>query len=457
MSKSRIAVLLSVFLAGASALAAAADNQLAGEVKALIPAASRNAATTKVSDRIEWNDLLRTDPQGRMRAGLTAGSILSLGSSSELRVVQHDSVSQQTVITMNYGKLRNQVAKITKADGKYEVRTPNAVIGVTGTDFYVGYENNRTTVICYTGSVAVTASAGAKVVKQDSSSRRDGGVIILLAGQMVVIGSETPPGGFLPVATPVDVAELSMQDTNVPEPRVEVGTVHHHRRKPLILWLVLGGAGGLGSGLAIAEMGSSGSHASTTTTTSYTEINFTNRFGTVNVTDAGLASKGSELQNYDGVQAPKGRSLGSVDFSMGAFTGSNILSGGTFSSTGSIFDLTSGPAKYGQPPKGPIFTGSFSGPVTWTLVSQPGKYTDNFTLTGPVSGTLYTGASVTGTTTQSITLYTDQWTKDHEALIKMGSGQLKVPETPVSQLNRRLAAMNRRNTAKKLFGWSIVW
>ena len=39
-----------------------------------------------------------------MRAGLTDGSILSVGSNSELRVVQHDAASQQTSLEMNYGK-----------------------------------------------------------------------------------------------------------------------------------------------------------------------------------------------------------------------------------------------------------------------------------------------------------------------------------------------------------------
>ena len=138
-----------------------------------------------------------------------------------------------------------------------------------------------------------------------------------------------------------------------------------------------------------------------------TTIDFTNQFGTVNLTNAGIVSKGSELQSYNGILAPPHRSLGSVNFSAGAFTGASILTGGTFSSAGSSFNLISGAANFGQPPKGNIFTGSFVGPVTWTLVSQTGKYTDNFTLSGAFSGTLYTGAAVTGTTTQNITLYTD--------------------------------------------------
>src|SRR5271156_1191777 len=119
-------------------------------------------AAGKCQRRPRVNDLLKTDAQGRLRAGLTAGSIFSLGSNSQLQVVQHDAVSQQTLLVMNYGKLRNQVVKITKPDGKYEVRTPNAVIGVTGTDFYVGYADNLTTVICYVGSVCGHAGGRGK-------------------------------------------------------------------------------------------------------------------------------------------------------------------------------------------------------------------------------------------------------------------------------------------------------
>jgi ferric-dicitrate binding protein FerR (iron transport regulator) len=207
----------------------AADNQTAGEVKALIPAASRNAQPLNVKDSLEWNDLLKTDAEGRLRVGLTAGSILSLGSNSELQVVQHDAVSQQTLIVVNYGKLRNQVAKITKPDGKYEVRTPNAVIGIAGTDFYVGYSNNQTTVICYAGKVAVTPAAGAKVLKSNNAPSGSTNTVILAAGQMVVIGLDIPPGGFQPISTPAAVAEASIRDTNVPDQPLNAGKKTHKR------------------------------------------------------------------------------------------------------------------------------------------------------------------------------------------------------------------------------------
>src|SRR5271156_5138881 len=168
--------------------------QRAGQIDALIPAATRNAQPTKAKDEIDWNDLLKTAHSGRMRAGLTDGSILSVGSDSELRVVQHDGASQQTSLELDYGKVRNQVTNITKAGGKYELKTPNAVIGVIGTDFVTLYKSNKTTVWCHKGRVMVTPLG--KVAKTSGQQSSTDNTVTLTEGQMVVITSEIPPTGF---------------------------------------------------------------------------------------------------------------------------------------------------------------------------------------------------------------------------------------------------------------------
>jgi len=238
--KSTVSVILCFLLAGGPALAA--DNQPAGEIKALIPAAARNDQPVKVKDALAWNDLLRTDAKGRMRAGLSDGSILSLGSNSELRVVQHDAAAQQTSLEMNYGKMRNQVVKITQPNGNYEVKTANAVIGVIGTDFFVGYNNSQTTVICYTGKVTVTPLQGAKVVKSDNGGTGSSNSVTLTPGQMVVIGVEVPPGGYQAQSTPRDVARNSVDDTNVPGQEV-VGKASGHLVRNVILAVGVAAAG----------------------------------------------------------------------------------------------------------------------------------------------------------------------------------------------------------------------
>ncbi len=224
--------------------AAPTDGQTAGEVKALIPNASRNAQPLKVKDSFEWNDLLKTYAPGRLRAGLTDGSVISLGSNSELKVVQHNAVSQQTSIEMNYGQLRSQVVKITQPDGKYEVRTPNAVIGVIGTDFYVGYENDLTTVVCYVGKVSVTALGSAKVVRKSEQASSDQSLVTLSPGQLVVIGMKAPAEGFPPES---EVIHASMQDTNVNPRPVFIA-------QPRV-WIPIlaGAAGGIATGIVLTR------------------------------------------------------------------------------------------------------------------------------------------------------------------------------------------------------------
>jgi FecR protein len=245
--KPLLSILLGPLLAATPLFAAPSENQTAGDVKALIPAAQRNSQPLKVKDSFEWNDLLQTSAQGRLRAGLTDGSILSLGSHSEMKVVRHDAVSQQTSVEMSYGKLRSQVVKIAQPNGKYEVKTPNAVIGVIGTDFYVGYENALTTVICYVGTVSVTTVGGAKVVRKSEQARSDQAQATLLAGQLVVIGMKAPMEGFPPES---GIIRASIEDTNVnPRPFIT------HRK----VWIpiVAGAAGGIATGIAVTRGGSS--------------------------------------------------------------------------------------------------------------------------------------------------------------------------------------------------------
>jgi hypothetical protein len=108
-----------------------------GKVDRMVPAGfiHRGSSTTeaKQTDPVEWNDILRTNDQGRMRVAMEDGSMLSIGAKSELRVVKHDPESNQTLVEMLYGKARANVVPIRKNGGSFQIRTPTAVIGVLGT------------------------------------------------------------------------------------------------------------------------------------------------------------------------------------------------------------------------------------------------------------------------------------------------------------------------------------
>ena len=132
-------------------------------------------------------------------------------------------------------------------------------------------------------------------------------------------------------------------------------------------------------------------------------LDLINQFGTVTITNAGIASRGSELIRINRITAPPGRALGSVSFSTGALLKGNIWSGAKFSSMGSSF-VVIGVGHYGQP-KGVIFDGAFVGPISWRVVSQTGKYSYVFKLSGSIRGQLYNGQMTVATTTQTIYAY----------------------------------------------------
>jgi len=233
MLRSPLAIVLCLLLTALPVWADPAGDQTAGSVKRMVPDASRNAHPLAANDTLLWNDLLQTNGKGRVRAELTDGSILSLGSNSQLRVVQHDAAAQDTTLDLNYGKLRNQVVKITKPGGKYEVHTPNAVIGVIGTYFYVGYANGRTTVICYEGTLSVTPGPGAKIVDSNNNSTGSENVVTVAAGQVVVIGLKI-------VNTAIEYSSMektSIKDTDIPEG----GKSHHARNLTLITMAAIAG------------------------------------------------------------------------------------------------------------------------------------------------------------------------------------------------------------------------
>ena len=154
-------------------------------------------------------------------------------------------------------------------------------------------------------------------------------------------------------------------------------------------------------------------------------IVLTNQGGSIAISNAGISSTGSQLRSFNGIVAPPGHSLGSVSFSTGALTSGSIAAGGTFSSTGSSF-VVIGKGNYGEP-KGTIFSGSFVGPIIWTLTSPPGAKNLTFTLSGTIQGMLYNGRMVSGTTVQNIYTINGQLAKGI-GHIKLGSTSLAVPE-----------------------------
>ena len=142
-----------------------------------------------------------------------------------------------------------------------------------------------------------------------------------------------------------------------------------------------------------------------------------------------ISSKGSQLTQFNGYTGH----LGYVNYSTGTLASGSVSGGGTFSA-GGTFDIFGVGAwaktVTGCPScKNPIslFTGSFSGPVTWTLDSA-GKNESTFTLSGIITGTLWNGRLVTGYTSQNIAILTKGQLNNGVGHISMGTTGITTPE-----------------------------
>jgi hypothetical protein len=154
-------------------------------------------------------------------------------------------------------------------------------------------------------------------------------------------------------------------------------------------------------------------------------VDFTNGGGTLSGSSAGLTLSGSELiavNGLNGLGLVTG-DLGSVSFTTAGLTSGNLQMGGSFGGGGSF--VIDGNGTNGLP-SGAIFSGTFDGPVTWTLVTLANG-THNYTLSGSVTGTWYNGATVYGATVQ-LTINTGKGFFNGTTTISSGDTNIVVPE-----------------------------
>ncbi len=130
----------------------------------------------------------------------------------------------------------------------------------------------------------------------------------------------------------------------------------------------------------------------------------TGGLGTIGVST--ISTAGSQLTQWNGVTAAPGHSLGSVSYTTGALLSGSVSGGGTFAA-GGTFDVI-GKGAWASALTGmkcgsgcALFTGTFSGPVTWTLTSSSGVHL-TYTLSGNVSGMLWDGRAISGSTIQNL-------------------------------------------------------
>jgi hypothetical protein len=152
-------------------------------------------------------------------------------------------------------------------------------------------------------------------------------------------------------------------------------------------------------------------------------VDFTNANGTLSGSSAGLSLSGSTLIAMGGGGGIITGDLGTVEFATAGLTGGNLQNGATFAA-GGTFTIT-GNGTNGIH-NGTIFSGSFSGPVTWTMITLANG-THNYTLSGALTGTWFSGLTVNGATVQ-LTINTGKAFFEGSTRISSGDTNIVVPE-----------------------------
>jgi len=109
--------------------------------------------------------------------------------------------------------------------------------------------------------------------------------------------------------------------------------------------------------------------------------------GTLTGSSAGLSLTGSTVTSITGLNGGgllTGSNLGTLSFSTGSIDAGGSLQMGAVFNAGGSFTIT-GSGLNGAP-KGTIFTGSFSGPVTWTLITLANGRNE-YQISGTITGT----------------------------------------------------------------------
>ncbi len=170
-------------------LASAADVAGVGKVTRLIPRAdvTRAAKTLRLqqNDHVAENDRVRTASGGRTRLELDDGSLISLGSASELVVHRSTGATRDSALDLRYGRVRAWVASRSGAD-LFQIRTATAVAGVLGTTLFVEASRDLTRI----GNLSTEPGARVRVTSANPAVTEE---VVLLPGEGTSVSANRAP------------------------------------------------------------------------------------------------------------------------------------------------------------------------------------------------------------------------------------------------------------------------
>ncbi len=94
---------------------------------------------------LECRDIILTARSSRAKIRLKS-TVLTLAPNSRFSIEEHDPKTKETnLLNLTYGKIRTLVNKKPEGQSGFKVSTPNAVMGVRGTDFFTSFDPNTST------------------------------------------------------------------------------------------------------------------------------------------------------------------------------------------------------------------------------------------------------------------------------------------------------------------------
>jgi len=159
------------------------------------------AMPANVGDLINQDDIIRTGSGSRADIRFVDGNILRLADDTRIEVSEYVSEVEKTSAVLNLfrGKAQSLVSTLEKTfgqkkDNRYEVRTPTAVIGVRGTNFFVWFREG------------ISGAAFQKGSGYVYNANKPDDVKIIKAGQTMLVVSPDEP----PIVKPATDSDLSL-------------------------------------------------------------------------------------------------------------------------------------------------------------------------------------------------------------------------------------------------------
>ncbi len=136
-----------------------------GDVQ-VIKGPGKKPKKAKVGMKVKSKYTIIAAKDSRAKIVMTDKNVLNISPNSKIELANYQfnpSKNEKNVlINVLYGKVRSKVNQ--KYDGKknsFRVKTPSAVAGVRGTDFFVNHRNDTSQVVTFEGEVAVGKGIGA--------------------------------------------------------------------------------------------------------------------------------------------------------------------------------------------------------------------------------------------------------------------------------------------------------